>query len=81
MGRAQSLHRKLLADVDENGGEQAHKFYVPDGHYVIGNNQFEGEGKIRAFYARRRYGTVLTRHLICNLRIFGEDEPHARRVG
>jgi hypothetical protein len=69
------------ADVDENGGEQAHKFYVPDGHYVIGNNRFEGEEKIRAFYARRRYGTVLTRHLVCNLRVFGEDERHARMVG
>jgi hypothetical protein len=34
------------ADVDENGGEQAHKFYVPDGHYVIGNNRFEGAEKI-----------------------------------
>jgi hypothetical protein len=52
------------ADVDQNGGEQAHEFYVPDGHYVIGNNRFEGEKKIRAFYARRRYGTVLTRHLV-----------------
>jgi hypothetical protein len=70
-----------LADVDENGGEQAHRFYVPDGHYVIGNNRFEGEEKIRAFYARRRYGTVLTRHLVSNLRVFGEDDRHARMGG
>ena len=33
------------ADVDENGGRQAHEFYVPDGLYAIGNNRFE-EGKI-----------------------------------
>jgi SnoaL-like domain len=69
------------AEVDENGGEQAHKFYAPDGHYVIGNNRFEGEEKIRAFYARRRYGTVLTRHLVSNLRVSGEDDRHARMVG
>jgi hypothetical protein len=69
------------AEVDENGGEQAHKFYLPDGHYVIGNNRFDGEEKIRAFYARRRYGTVMTRHLVANLRVFGEDARHARMAG
>ena len=69
------------AEVDENGGEQAHKFYLPDGQYVIGNNRFEGEEKIRAFYARRRYGTVMTRHLVANLRVFGEDARHARMAG
>jgi hypothetical protein len=69
------------ADVDKNGGEEAHKYYQPDGFYVIGNNRFEGEQKIAAFYARRRHGTVLTRHLVCNLRVFGEDERHARMAG
>ena len=69
------------AEVDENGGEQAHKFYLPDGHYVIGNNRFDGEEKIRAFYARRRYGTVMTRHIVANLRVFGEDARHARMAG
>ena len=75
------LMANYWAEVDENGGEKAHQFYVPDGHYAIGNNRFEGEEKIRAFYARRRYGTVMTRHLICNLRVFGEDERHARMAG
>lgn len=69
------------AEVDENGGERAHEFYLADGHYVIGNNRFEGEGKIRAFYARRRYGTVMTRHLVANLRVIGEDARHARMAG
>ena len=69
------------AEVDENGGEQAHKFYLPDGHYVIGNNRFDGEEKIRAFYARRRYGTVMTRHIVADLRVFGEDARHARMAG
>ena len=45
------------ADVDENGGHTAHEFYVPEGLYAIGNNRFEGQEQIQAFYARRRYGT------------------------
>jgi hypothetical protein len=79
-----ALNRLIMnywAEVDENGGEQAHEFYLPDGHYVIGNNRFEGEEKIRAFYARRRYGTVMTRHLVANLRVVREDARHARMAG
>jgi hypothetical protein len=41
------------ADVDENGGLQAHEFYLPQGLFVIGNNRFEGKDKIEAFYARK----------------------------
>src|SRR5437764_660864 len=52
------------ADVDEKGAQAAHQFYLLDGLYVIGNNRFEGQDKIQAFYARRRHGTVMTRHLI-----------------
>src|ERR1700730_3530106 len=52
------------ADVDSNGGIQAREFYLPDSVYVVGNNRFEGEQKIRAFYARRRQrGRTTTRHL------------------
>ena len=69
------------ADVDENGGRKAHEFYVPDGLYAIGNNRFEGRDKIQAFYARRRHGTIVTRHLLCNLRALGDDDLHARIVG
>jgi hypothetical protein len=69
------------ADVDVNGGRKAHEFYLPDGLYTVGNNRFEGQEKIRAFYARRLYGTVLTRHLVCNVRVLGEDERHARILG
>lgn len=57
------------ADVDENGGQTAHEFYVPEGLYAIGNNRFEGQEQIQAFYARRRYGTVMTRHLVSNVRV------------
>ena len=69
------------ADVDEDGGQKAHEFYLPAGLYVIGNNRFEGQEKIQSFYARRRYGTVITRHLVCNVRVLGEDDRHARVLG
>src|SRR5580704_5593448 len=69
------------AEVDENGGREAHEFYLSDGVYAIGTSRFEGKEKIEAFYARRRHGTVLTRHLLCNLRTIGEDQPQARMVG
>jgi hypothetical protein len=69
------------ADVDENGGLQAHEFYLPDGLYAIGTNRFEGRDKIEAFYARRRHGSVMTRHLLCNLRISGDEEPRTWIAG
>ena len=61
---------------------QAHAFYVPDALYAVGHNRFEGEEKIRAFYARRRQrGNSNTRHLLSNLRVFRDDARHARAVG
>jgi len=75
------LIAEYWAEVDENGGEQAHEFYLPDGLYTIGNNRFEGRQQIEAFYARRRYSSIVTRHLISNLRVFGKDQQHARMLG
>ena len=75
------LMANLWADVDENGGRLAHEFYALDGLYVIGNNRFEGREMIEAFYTRRRHATIMTRHLLCNLRAFSDDEQHARMVG
>ena len=69
------------ADVDEDGGRKAHEFYLQDGLYAIGNNRFEGREKIRAFYARRQHGSVMTRHVVSNLRVYAEEEPQARAVG
>jgi hypothetical protein len=70
------------ADVDHNGGEEAHEFYLPGALYAVGNNRFEGAEKIRAFYARRRQqGSTTTRHLVGNLRVFAEDPRHVRVVG
>lgn len=79
-----ALHRLIVnywAEVDDNAGRLAHEFYVSDGLYVVGNSRFEGEEKIRAFYARRGHGGVVTRHLISNLRVFREDARHARMTG
>lgn len=69
------------ADVDENSGLQAHEFYLPQGLFVVGNNRFEGKEKIAAFYTRRRNGKVATRHLVSNLRTFGDAKSEARMVG
>jgi SnoaL-like domain len=76
------LMTNYWADVDHNGGNQAHEFYLPEALYVVGRNRFEGAEKIQAFYARRRErGTTTTRHLIDNLQIFRADAQHARTVG
>lgn len=69
------------ADVDENGGLQAHEFYLPQGLFVIGNNRFEGREKIEAFYTRRRHSSFVTRHLLSNLRASGDNKPDAQLVG
>ena len=70
------------ADVDHNGGSQAHEFYLPEALYTVGNNRFEGAEKIRAFYARRRgHGNTTTRHIVSNLRVFQDDARRARTVG
>jgi hypothetical protein len=80
-----ALNRLLAnywADVDDEGGSHAHEFYVPEAVYTVGDNRFEGADKIRAFYARRRqHGTITTRHLVNNLRIFRNDERRARATG
>ena len=34
------------ADVDHNGGNRAHEFYLPDALYAVGNNHFDGVEKI-----------------------------------
>ena len=75
------LMTNYWAEVDENGGAAAHEFYLPDAVYAIGNNRFEGRDKIRAFYERRRYSQIMTRHLISNLRVFQDQARRARAIG
>ena len=61
------------AEVDDNGGSQAHEFYEPEAVYTVGANRFEGADKIRAFYTRQEL-RITTRHLVSNLRVFRDDE-------
>ena len=76
------LMTNYWAEVDHNGGEQAHSFYLPDALYAVGNNRFEGTDKIRAFYARRRQiGNSSTRHLVDNLQVFPDDAERAHAIG
>jgi hypothetical protein len=76
------LMANYWADVDHNGGNRAHEFYVPEALYSVGNNRFEGAEKIRAFYARRRqHGNITTRHLVSNLQAFRDDARSARIAG
>ena len=80
-----ALHRLMSnywADVDHNGGNGAHEFYVPEALYAVGHNRFEGADKIRAFYSRRRQrGNTTTRHLVGNLRVYREDAQRASMIG
>jgi len=70
------------AEVDHNGGERAHEFYLPDALYAVGNNRFDGTDKIRAFYARRRQmGNSSTRHLVANFRVFADGVGRGRAGG
>ena len=69
------------AEVDENAGRRAHEFYEAVGFYAVGNSRLEGREKIEAFYARRGLAAVVTRHIVTNMRAFGDDEPYARIAG
>jgi hypothetical protein len=75
------LMANYWADVDQNGGLEAHGFYLTNGVYAIANNRFEGRAKIEAFYSRRRYSMSSTRHVISNLRTHREDAAQARALG
>jgi hypothetical protein len=48
------------ADVDNNGGSDAHQFYLPEALYTVGGNRFEGAEKIQdgaiVGEHRRRFG-------------------------
>jgi hypothetical protein len=68
-------------DVDCNRGCRAHEFYVPDGLFAVGDNQFHGQQNIRAFYTwRQRRGLLTTRHLIHNLQVAPSDEGRASLI-
>ena len=61
-------------DVDFNGGNDAHEFYLPDALFAVGENRFEGQDETRAFYVKRqRRGVITGRHLINNLQVLPID--------
>ena len=80
-----ALHRLETSywyEVDFNAGDAAHEFYTNDGLFAVGDNQFRGRDKIRAFYAwRRQHGHMTTRHLINNFQVLAQDAHNARVLG
>ena len=78
----QSLETNYWYDVDFNGGGKAHEFYVADGLFAVGDNEFRGHAKIRAFYTwRRQRGHSTTRHLVSNLRVEASDARKGSLIG
>jgi hypothetical protein len=68
------LEVRYWHEVDRNGGAAAHSFYIHEGVFAVGENEFCGRERIEQFYAwrgRRGMETVrslrTTRHLISNL--------------
>jgi hypothetical protein len=69
-------------EVDFNGGNNAHEFYLPGALFAVGNNRFEGQEKISAFYAkRRRRGVITARHLVNNFQVLPIDTHQVRLIG
>lgn len=69
-------------EVDFNGGDKAHEFYVPKGVFAVGDNRFEGHDGIRAFYTwRQARGHITSRHLLNNLQVLPADQHHVRQIG
>jgi len=78
-----TLEVRYWYDVDFNDGRNAHLFYLADGVFSVGDNEFHGRDRIRDFYAwRQARGTTTvrslrsTRHLLSNLQVepFGARE-------
>ena len=80
-----ALHRftaRYWFEVDFNGGNNAHAFYLPGALFAVGDNRFDGQEKIRAFYAKRRKrGPITARHLVSNLQVLPIDDRQVRLIG
>lgn len=69
-------------EVDLNGGSNAHEFYLSGALFAVGDNRFEGQEKIRAFYTqRRKRGVITSRHLVNNLQVQSIDAQQVRVSG
>jgi hypothetical protein len=82
------LETRYWHDVDYNDGGNAHDFYLPDGVFAVGDNEFRGREQIRQFYAwrgQRGLATVrslrTTRHLISNLWVESVNGREAKAFG
>jgi SnoaL-like domain len=82
------LEVRYWYEVDCNGGANAHDFYMADGVFAVGDNEFRGSERIREFYAwrgRRGIETVrslrTTRHLISNFRVEAAGERETKAFG
>jgi SnoaL-like domain len=65
-------------EVDRNWGRQAHRFYVEDGVFAIGDKTMVGRDAIAGFYRwREGRGERTARHLVSNFRLGSAD---GRRV-
>ncbi len=80
-----ALYRREISywfEVDFNAGCNAHEFYVDDGLFAVGDNLFQGQDRIRAFYVwRQQRGHTTTRHLINNLQVARNAERRAQLTG
>jgi SnoaL-like domain len=77
-----SLVVNYWRDVDYHEGRDAHRFYVADGAFVVGENHFDGHDGIRTFYTwRRKRERFGSRHLLSDLVVIADGERRARGLG
>jgi hypothetical protein len=77
-----SLVVNYWRDVDYNEGRDAHRFYVANGSFIVGDNHFDTHEGIRTFYAwRRRREKFGTRHLLSDLVVVADGERRVRGLG
>jgi hypothetical protein len=57
-------------EVDHNWGREAHRFYVPDGVFSIGDKSMRGAEAVAGFYRwREGRGERTARHVVSNFRL------------
>ncbi len=70
-------------EVDQRGGEQATRFFIPDSEFTIGEKRLLGTDEISAFYRwRKKRGLRTARHLVsnCSVRSIGPTEAEFKSV-
>ena len=72
------LMTNYWANVDHNGGSQAHEFYLPEALYAVGHTGSKPPTRCARSMQR---GSTTTRHVVGNLRVFRDDAPRASTIG